>query len=129
MAKKSMINKMDNASLTILSDAINNRLQDIEKEFGVSMRVGNVSYAELKATFKVEAAVTSVDIRKIDFEKYCALYNLSASDYGRTISVNDSDFVICGLNVKARKLPIIAKKVSDNKEYVFTASDIKFKLK
>jgi len=126
---KKSINKMDDASLTILSDAINKRLFDIEQEFGVSMRVGNVSYADLKATFKVEAVISSIDVRKIDFEKYCKLYNLSASDYGRKFLVNNSEYIISGINVKARKLPIIAKKISDNKEYIFTASDVKFKLK
>ncbi|MCK9447309.1 hypothetical protein M0Q50_10700 [bacterium] len=123
--KNSKILKLDdNTSLEILRDAVNNRLKDIEKDFGVSMKVGHISYQQLKATFRLDATIASVDVSRLDYEKYCSYFDMPKDSYGKTFISGGTNYKICGINVKARKFPIIAQNLKDNKMYKFNSVDI-----
>lgn len=124
MKKVKILKLNDNSSLEILRDEVNNRLKDIEKDFGVSMKVGHISFQQLKATFRLDATIASVDVSKIDYEKYCSFFDIPKDSYGKIFMSGGKSYKIRGINVKARKFPIIAENLSDNKMYKFNSVDI-----
>ncbi|MCK9445938.1 hypothetical protein M0Q50_03500 [bacterium] len=124
MKKVKILKLNDNSSLEILRDEVNNRLKDIEKDFGVSMKVGHISYQQLKATFRLDATIASVDVSKIDYEKYCGFFDIPKDSYGKTFISGGTTYKICGINIKARKFPIVAQNLKDNKMYKFNNVDI-----
>jgi hypothetical protein len=107
-------------------------ITELEKKYNITISQGSISYSEnefhMKITAKKNTTTSGKSTEQADFEKYCELFGLKPSDYGKTFKSNGKEFMITGLNVRARSMPVIAY-CSDGKSYKFSEESIKRVLK
>ena len=85
--------------------------------------VGNCSYNDSKATFKLE-----VTIKGAKSEERVALEK-NADYFGLDLDKDHPEWILVGYNRKARGYPILMKKKSNGKTYKFTLESAKQKFK
>jgi hypothetical protein len=100
---------------------------------GYHVTVGNATYCDNNATFKVEFAEKAADgtvLTKdaIAFKELCSLHGLSADDLGRDFTCQGRTFKIAGLKPRATKRPILCDG-DDGKQYSFPAKAVIMGLK
>lgn len=81
--------------------------------------VGNCSYTDSKATFKLE-----VTIKGAKSEERVALEK-SADYFGLDLDKDHPEWILVGYNRKARGYPILMEKKSNGKTYKFTLESAK----
>lgn len=127
--------KLDNRSdLGKLRELINAKLAEIERDTGLNMKVGNISYRPDGSQASLKVEITDVSktgeheeanwdrlVRwKTGFEK---------EDFGKTISFDGTtNYKIVGYNPRARRQPIKLQRVGDGKEFKATEEHVLFAL-
>lgn len=110
---------------------IEQALQSVAQKHNVEIKAGSISYSDNSFTCKLEVKQKEVDgqpFEQVEFEKCCILYGLTPEDYLRKFTSNGKTFEIYGFNHKAHKMPILARCLTDGKEYKFPTSTIKLKI-
>lgn len=118
------IEKFDAATARTLGARIEQALKAIADECGVSITMDRMRYAATRASVTLEigtiGADGSVASREAEaFRAYAAMYCMEPSDLGREFVIGNAAFVLTGANPRAHKRPIVARKVSDGRTYVF----------
>lgn len=82
-----------------------------------------ITYSEDGMWFKAKFVEGSnVDINKKNYMENCGHYGLTVNDYGKEFTGLSGDVMrISGINTRARKYPVNAKRVSDGKGFKFNA--------
>ena len=114
-----------------VTEEVNKALAEVGRKLGINIqRSGNATYDNSTFRFKVECSLIGengeVRSREAeDFKRFASIYGLEPEHFGATFKTWDgSEYTITGLNMKARKRPIIAKNIQ-GKSYVFPASEVK----
>lgn len=76
-----------------------------------------------RVTYTVKQTADGLGANEAAFKKNAQYLGLSPSDFGRSFSFAGKTFTISGLNLNARRKPIIATGPG-GKEYVFSAIDV-----
>ena len=92
---------------------------DIKSMSKYNFDVGNCSYNDSKATFKLE-----VTIKGAKSEERVALEK-SADYFGIDLNKDHPEWILVGYNRKARGYPILMEKKSNGKTYKFTLESAK----
>jgi len=129
-----MSTKIDRSFLRTVRPRVDQALEALGKELGVEFNLGNASFDDKTATFKLNIAVIGedgevVDVEAETFKQRATLYGLSPDDLGKTFNTNNGTFKITGLKPSRRKYPISADRVDDGKGFKFTAENVKRCLK
>ena len=69
------------------------------------------------------AVVPTHNIEQAMFNKYCMLFGLKVSDYGRKFVTHGRTFTISNIKPNKRKYPIVAKS-DRGTSYIFEASTV-----
>lgn len=101
-------------------------LAPLEKEYGIRILQGQISYTEDSFSIKLEAEKTigkdgkAIDPEQKTFERWCESYGLKPEDYKAHCSVMGSPgtYIITGINPRASKNAIKIARESDGKAYV-----------
>lgn len=98
----------DNSNL----DKIRKELNDVLARYGASnsidFKIGKMTYngdhfsAKLEA-FNTESGGTA---EQMSFEQGCAKFGIPAQWYGKSIMIQGNEYIVCGINTRARKYPI-----------------------
>ena len=123
--------KIDKALLAKTRIHIDNALEDVGKELGISLKAGSCSYTPSNFTFKLEGSLIGDD--GIAVTKGAGAFKLLAHSYGlkaehlhKEFKDDGDTYRIVGLNPKARKFPIQARRISDGAIYKFPIDTIRF---
>ena len=92
---------------------------DIKSMSKYNFDVGNCSYTDSKATFKLE-----VTIKGAKSEERVALEK-SADYFGIDLNKDHPEWILVGYNRKARGYPILMEKKSNGKTFKFTLESAK----
>ena len=97
-----MIKTFDRQTIKTIRARIEEALDAVSEELGVSVEVGNCSFADRTATLKVELTTANQDgvhesKGEIDFALHCRRFGLSPEDMGKVFSSKGKIFHICGL--------------------------------
>ena len=92
---------------------------DIKSMSKYNFNVGNCSYNDSKATFKLE-----VTIKGAKSEERVALEK-NADYFGIDLNKDHPEWILVGYNRKARGYPILMEKKSNGKTYKFTLESAK----
>lgn len=117
---------MDRNKAKVLRDSMQEALESVSKEHGVSINIGRCTFSSDNASFKVEVSDVSGDGMVLtreanDFQVLARAYGLKPSDLGRKfLGPAGKTYRICGANPKARGFPIIAED-EKGKPYKFPA--------
>jgi len=104
------ITKFDRKNLDQVRGVINTALETALADFGLSAKLGNISY--LENTFSAKLTVncgTTADGERAEFEKYAPMFGLTADTYGKMVTHNGKLFTVVGLKPRSRKYPVIAR--------------------
>ena len=123
--------KIDKALLDKARTHIDKALEDVGKELGISLKTGRCSYTQSNCTFKLEGCLigddgTAVTKEAESFKMLAASYGLKAEHLHKEFKQGGDTFQITGLNYKARKFPIQAKRISDGATYKFPVDTVRF---
>ena len=108
-------------------------VKDLETKYNVSLSLGSISYSDKEFHGKLTADVVnpetgkSVDKDKENFMKYCHVFGLAVTDYGKTFKHNTKIFEIIGIKPNARKNAIIIKD-QNGRDFVAPVDMIKRQL-
>jgi hypothetical protein len=122
-----------NDQVRILRHKLQEKLDEIQKELGVTLKVGNCRYLASTATFKLEVCKVGESGEISNpyaeaFKLHAQFYGLKATDLGRTFISGGNTYEIAGLNTKGKKYNILGKKQADGKLYKFAASLVALRL-
>jgi len=97
-------------------------LDKIADKYGISLRLGNISYQNYSFTSKIEGKILkgSANIEKEEFAKLASEYGFKPEDYGATFRSGGKVHTIYAIKTRNRKYPILTK-CSDGKGYKFEA--------
>jgi hypothetical protein len=114
---------MDRQTVKTLRDRIQKVLDDAKIE-GFSVKVGNATFGETSAVFKVGVATIGdngvvQDRKSENFKQLAGLYGLKLEDLGKSFDWGHKSYTIIGLNPKSRRFPILAKRNDDGKVFKF----------
>ena len=98
--------------------AINETLQKISEELGITFHAGNASYDDNSVTFKVQCTLEGVDKAEEDFKQYAHMFNLPEDAYGKTFIMRGERYTLCGLKPNSPKYPILGRG-ANGKRYKF----------
>lgn len=111
----------------------NAKMAELQKETGVLVTIGNISYQDssLRTTMKanivnpdISGAAAKVNIAKAEFKDYCYRYGFNPADYGRNFVFKGETFMITGLKTRKQRCPILAQNNS-GKTYKFSTDAVR----
>ena len=92
---------------------------DIKSMSKYNFNVGNCSYNDSKATFKLEVTIKGAKSEeRVELEK-------NADYFGLDLDKDHPEWILVGYNRKARGYPILMEKKSNGKTYKFTLESAK----
>ena len=106
---------MDRQKVLSIRDKLNEVLKEAGKDLGVELRLGNCTYYNNNATFKLEVAEIGEDgevhtKEAEDFRARAFMYGLQPEDLGKDFrDFTGKKFTITGLKPRSKKYPILAK--------------------
>jgi hypothetical protein len=117
------ITQFDKEACRTLGTAVEQSLQKVAEEFGVSIKRKGGSYSSTNYVIKLEASVIGkggvvLSREAEDFKNYYKMYNLELSDLGKTFTSEDGvQYKIKGLSTRSGKYPILAENLSNGKTF------------
>lgn len=93
-------------------DQIRKELNDVLARYGASnsidFKIGKMTYNTDSFSLKLEAFNTDAGgtAEQMSFEQGCARFGIPREWYGKSIDINGIDYIISGVNTRARKYPI-----------------------
>jgi hypothetical protein len=121
--------KFNKSNLSVIRTDIDFALAAVEKQHGVSFKIGRISYTNNDFRTKLECFSASddsgnaVNIDKQNFETKAFLIGVKKTAFGKTFTSNGRKFTITGLNTRAKKYPIQASTVG-GKRYKFCVTQL-----
>tara|TARA_R110000824_G_scaffold15635_2_gene65623 strand:+ start:3198 stop:3599 length:402 start_codon:yes stop_codon:yes gene_type:complete len=119
------------SNLKIFRQDFKNTVESLQKEYGVTIDMKNITYNDEDFHFTVE--VTNGDKAEAERNKFIAALKrnswkypaLNNDSYGKDITINLVTCKIVGIKSRASKYPIVAIKETDGKRYRYTYETIK----
>lgn len=106
------------ATMRALNAEIKTALEAVAEKHGLTVKCGGGSY-DPAGKFKPRVEFTAENHAETEFKRSALLVGLTDADYGRTIEMSGKHFTLVGINLRARKRPVLAECVEDRKTYAF----------
>jgi hypothetical protein len=124
----------DKAKAKEIQNDIIAALSEVAKKHGVKIAPNGgtlVNSGELSLKFRITLAAgeQANESAKLEWNKNCWMFNLKPDDYMKVISINGEKVQLVGFQPRRRKFPILARKLSSNKEFLYPVASIEFALK
>ena len=116
---KTMRNRADRKALR---DDIEQALQAVADKHGLTVTVGGGSYTDHTFAPKMEFSCTTSSGAPAGFAFDAELIGIPVDCYGKTFTRAGEEYTIVGINLRARKYPVLAKTNSGT--YKFPADTI-----
>lgn len=108
---------------------VQNALDMVARTYGghIGFKVGGIRYDSNSFRITVNGFDKNAgeNVYEVEWGKYHALYGFAYDELGKTFSRDGDVYAIVGLKKANRKYPIIARKVSNGKEFKFTADTVR----
>lgn len=115
-----MIEKFDAKQCSVVFKDVMAALEAVGQKHGlIFQRDGGGSFVADAFNFKLVAKTTNggtaEDVRRREFERHCALFDLEPGDYRATFKMRGEEHRIVGFNLNRPKFSIRTERVSDGK--------------
>lgn len=125
------ITSFDRQTVADLHEEIAKALAPIAERHGLTIDRKRCTFGSTEMPVAFELRVKALDddgteLSKagLDFKKHASRWGLDPNLLGAVFTFDGDQFEITGLRPRARKRPVIGRKVSSGKEYVFTAGAV-----
>ena len=105
------------------AEAAEAALRAVADEFGTTLTYKGGSFSDTSFTPKFEFAVEGAS--QVEFDRTCFAVGMRPEHFGKEFVFNHRQYQITGINLRAKKYPIKAKCLLDNKTYKFPADAVK----
>lgn len=123
------IESIDRESLRIIRIAMQSKVDEVAKEYGLHIKVGNITFSSNNATIKLNVSTVSKDGQTNTRESnaylhYAPLVGLKTDWLGKWFDNGLRKYKIVGYLPKSRKYPVLAE---DNcgKQFKFKAETVR----
>ncbi len=118
------ITKLDRDKIKYIRKRIESVLKPLADELGVVIDVCNCTFQSSNCRFQLKVAVLDSGGKPVTeeielFNCSAKLFGLEPDDMGREFIYRGQSYIVCGINPKSRKYPVIARSVN-GKNYKFT---------
>lgn len=121
------VKNFDRTSVDMLRRALNQHLEQIKQETGLSCKLGTMKFSPTSCRLTLEfLAEGDTDAEEADFRRNCSLVGLSPADFDRRFTVNGNVYKIRAVKPSRHKYPISAINPFTNRMYKFSKSQVKF---
>ena len=111
------ITQIDRSACKLLKSELENTLNDLSQELGVSFEIGRCTYGSNRAAFKVTAiAAGAVSETMAALRGAAKANNL---DINKIVAYNGSEWKLVGFKTRAPKRPYLVKNLNTGQEYIF----------
>ena len=118
-----MIKRFGSDTLDTLRKDWKEDLAEFGAARGLVFKIGGISYGETHFRCTVECEVFGAPSkREKDYDWYIPRYNLPAR--GTKFRMNGEEFIITGMNTRARKNKILIDRLPDGKSFVTTVRSV-----
>jgi len=105
------IKQFNKPTIVQLRSSINEALDQVAKEYGITISAGNCSFSGNEANFKLKLNTIGGNGKAITRESkmwdlYKSRTNCSHLNIGDTITIQGNSYTLSGYNTRARKAPI-----------------------
>jgi len=108
-------------------EEVREALKEVAEKYNFNIEAGKIKYTDISFDMSLSVTEKEVDGKSyevLEFEKYCNMYGLKSSDYGKKFTSNGKIFTLSGFKPRATKLPVIAKD-EKGQGYKFTVETVK----
>jgi len=124
---------LDRPAVKLIADDIMEALKAVAAKHNIVFSYKGGNFTASNCTYKVEAAVVgesgAVASREYEqYKQYCNMYNLKPEWLDQTFKLAGDTFTIIGLNPRKHKNPVLCKKASNGKTYIFTPDDVRLRM-
>ncbi len=120
-----MIKEFNNITLAASRKAIQSKLDELKEEFGLEIKMGNISYGSDHFNSKISVSIVgSVDEYEREYDSYVQIGYTKPNLIGLEFTQGSNVFKFRGIQPRARKNKFLAEKLSDGKLYKFSQEDI-----
>lgn len=113
------IKKIGKKECKILRDELAVALGAVLEDFGLSAKIGNMTFTGDTVSFKTTVAVDGYDGDREEFRANCYKYGLSATHFGAEFTSQGETYELVGIKPRSRKFPFVGKSKSSGKKYKF----------
>jgi hypothetical protein len=115
-----MIKKFDKKSLELMRTEIQEALNKIKKKHDLDvLKIGGITYESDGSGFTTRITAKTAGGNKSNFERVCSVYKLSPENYMETFEYRGDQYIVTGINTRAKKMPIQCRKVGTEETYKF----------
>lgn len=121
--------------LAALRTEMNAALAAVAQKHGIAINVGNCSFNESTATFKVlvaagaEGGESAEHVKaRADFKAYAMMFGLDPDWIGASFKSNGTTYTIVGLHPNKRKQPVVVTKDGAPGRFVMSAEDVSLRM-
>jgi hypothetical protein len=111
-------------TLDEIQNAIAVSLGEIEKKYGVTLKLGKTSYSSLEATVKIQAKINDTTALMAQAQKewnmWAEVYGMKPEHFNKVIKIKGVPYRVVGINTSAPKYPVKALRISDGREFRVT---------
>jgi len=123
-----MVKQFNKSNLPKIRAIMKVALAEVENQFGVRVDVGNCSYVDHDATFKVKLFVLDEvgdnKADKSDFMAHALFRGFDAEDFGRDFTSKGRQFKITGWNNRKWKFPVTVKEIVTGRPWHFPVDTV-----
>lgn len=102
---------------------------DLEKKYNIDISIGNITYDDISFHTKMKCTLNTVDVQKLEFEKYCGMHGFTKTDYLRPFIFKGENYILTGFNPNASKYKALATRIKTGDQYSFIISEVRAGLK
>lgn len=97
-----------------VAEEIEAALQGIAAKHGISIRYnGGTLIGDTKVVLKIALESQDPDAQRNEFAQVASLFDLTAADYGKVLTVNGRQMRLVGFDLKRRKFPLKMQVIAD----------------
>ena len=125
------IEKFTHGNIDPVIGRINQLLEPLKSEYGITADTSNIRYDESSFSTKLTILIGSGDGKltrlKTEFNKYCWLFDLTPEDWGCKFKHNNKLYTLVGLKPSSPVYPILGED-ANGKVYKFRTDTLKSKI-
>ena len=120
----SPIKYFNRPTVRLVSDEAEEALQAVADKYGFALKRENGRFSEENLTVKFSFAVPAADGAPADFATKAVRVGLDADCWGKQFVSRFDVYEVTGINLRAPKYPVNAKRVSDGRRFKFPVSAV-----
>lgn len=106
----------------VLRGEVERLLTPIGVRGGLDIKAGSIKYDDTQFSLTIKFSKKEVDgksFEQAEFEKVAFLYGFEKTDYKRKFAMGGKEFELCGFQMKAKTMPVLAICAENGKKFKF----------